>query len=86
MNPPTPDRPQDSGALARACQTPVVWERSGDVYRPLRAQVHGQAWVLRLGDFPAEPLYTLEVNGAEIGELDDWPAAWQRAEHGPASE
>jgi hypothetical protein len=40
--------------------------------------VDEQTWLIRLGDFPAEPLYTLLVDGAEIESFDAWPAAWTR--------
>ena len=29
-------------------------------------------------DFPAEALYTLFINGQPVGDLEEWPATWQR--------
>ncbi|MBL9088472.1 MAG: hypothetical protein JNM10_15130 [Planctomycetia bacterium] len=65
-------------ALAAALATPVTWRRVADVERPYAADVAGACWRLALGDFPAEPLYALEVDGAAVGTFDDWPAAWTR--------
>jgi hypothetical protein len=56
----------------------VVWSRTADVDHPLCALVNSERWTLRLGDFPAEPLYTLVVNGEEIGSFDTWPVDWVR--------
>jgi hypothetical protein len=66
------------GALAAALRRPVAWVRRGDVTRPFAAEVAGQQWLLQLGDFPAAPLYTLIVDGEEIGSFDTWPEAWGR--------
>lgn len=65
-------------ALAAALARPVTWRRVADVERPYVADVAGACWRLALGDFPAEPLYALEVDGATVGTFDDWPAAWTR--------
>ena len=51
--------------------------KTSDVHHPLSAR-NGQAWVLRLGEFPAEPLYTLIADGETIGSFDTWPTAWTR--------
>jgi hypothetical protein len=40
--------------------------------------VDGQTWLVRLGDFPAEPFYTLLIDGIEVESFDDWPPAWTR--------
>ena len=58
----------------------VVWTDTGDPEWPYAAVVAGQDWVIRLGDFPAEPLYTLLVDGAEVESFDTWPDAWTRPE------
>jgi hypothetical protein len=36
---------------------------------------HGE---IRLNDFPAQPLYTLLIDGEAALDFDDWPVAWQR--------
>lgn len=58
--------------------TPVRWQATGDGEHPYRAAVGPERWVLRVNDFPAEPLYTLIVDGAERLDLEDWPPAWRR--------
>lgn len=40
------------------------------------AAMEGARWQVRLNDFPAEPLYTLLIDGAEKLHFDDWPAFW----------
>jgi len=49
-----------------------------DPTRPLCAEADGVVLTIRLGDFPAEPLYLVELDGEEVGGLDDWPEAWRR--------
>ena len=68
----------DQDRLRLALQTVVVWTRTADVDEPYSALVDGRAWALRLGDFPAEPLYTLFVDGESVGAFDTWPEAWTR--------
>lgn len=63
--------------LEQCLQTPVSWSESGDPMRPLSAEVDGQSWVLRINDFPAEPLFTLFVDGEELGDLNEPPANWR---------
>lgn len=38
----------------------------------------GQNWKIRMNDFPAEPLYTLIVDGNEIIHFNDWPENWSK--------
>lgn len=56
----------------------VRWTATGEVEVPYRALVDGDAWSLRLGDFPDQPLYTLEIAGNAVLALSDWPATWRR--------
>lgn len=58
----------------------IAWQRTGEAEFPYAASVDGQDWRVRVGDFPAEALYTLLVAGESVAEYDDWPAAWQRPE------
>lgn len=78
MSRPSPDDASQVSQLRVALRTGVAWTRTNDVDRPFSAIVNGETWALRLGDFPAEPLYTLLVNGAEVGSFDTWPVAWTR--------
>jgi hypothetical protein len=56
----------------------VTWEESDDVDYPFRATVGGEEWVIRINDFPEDPLYTLIIGGQAIVDLDDWPPSWRR--------
>ncbi|GAB3840120.1 hypothetical protein ACFPIJ_34105 [Dactylosporangium cerinum] len=58
--------------------TPIRWEHSGDGEFPYHAEVDGRTLTVRVNDFPAEPLYTLIVDGSELVDLDDWPTVWRR--------
>lgn len=60
------------------CTSPVAWEHTGDGELPYRAAIGERILTVRVNDFPAEPLYTLLVDGQEIVNLDDWPSAWVR--------
>jgi hypothetical protein len=51
----------------------VQWEATGDGEHPYRCG----GWVVRVNDFPAEPLYTLVCDGAAV-DLEDWPRRWRR--------
>lgn len=64
--------------LRQHLDTSVTWRRTGDAETPYAATVAGRDWRLRLNDFPAEPMYTLVVDGLPIGDFDDWPPAWTR--------
>lgn len=57
-------------------QVAVTWKHTGDAQFPYTAEVGGRTYTIRINDFPAEPLYTLLSEGAELGDLEDWPAAW----------
>lgn len=57
---------------------PVAWEHTGDGEFPYRATVDGAELVVRVNDFPAEPLYSLLVNGRTAVDLEDWPERWRR--------
>ncbi len=56
----------------------VTWDHTGDDKVPYRTKLDGKTHEIRVNDFPAEPLYTLIVDGKEIENLDDWPSAWVR--------
>ncbi|MBA3540911.1 MAG: hypothetical protein H0T79_14965 [Deltaproteobacteria bacterium] len=56
----------------------IAWDHTGDGVVPYRATIDGRVHEIRINDFPAEPLYTLLVDGEEVEDLDDWPVAWTR--------
>jgi hypothetical protein len=74
---------------ARAASTPVrevrnpllervIWKKSADPRQPYFASHGNEVWKVRLNDFPNESLFTLIVDGAEVGDFDAWPEAWKR--------
>ena len=56
----------------------VTWRATGKGEFPYEADVDGQMWRVRVNDFPAEPMYTLLVDGDEVETFDGWPPAWVR--------
>lgn len=56
----------------------LTWPMTEDPEFPFALQVDDQSWRVRINDFPAEPMYTLIVDGTEIQDFDDWPEAWGR--------
>jgi len=66
---------------AQRRQRPLVWQRTGDGEIPYYTLVGERRLTLRVNDFPAEPLYTLLVDGQEVEDLEDWPPAWARPAH-----
>jgi len=56
----------------------IGWASTGDGEFPYQARLDGRRLTIRVNDFPAEPLYTLLVDGRAAVDLEDWPAAWVR--------
>jgi hypothetical protein len=56
----------------------ITWRRTASAVTPYEADVDGARWVVRVNDFPREPLYTLIVDGAPTLHLEEWPSAWRR--------
>lgn len=54
----------------------IQWQATGDVTWPLVAEVDGERWRIRLGDFPTEAAYTLVIGDEDVLEVDAWPNAW----------
>lgn len=55
----------------------LVWIRhreDGNIY--YSSAVDGDTWIVRLNDFPDEPLHTLIVGGEEVIHFNDWPEEW----------
>lgn len=61
---------------ARTAQT-IVWEKTGRGEYPLRATIDGREALIRVNDFPDEPIYSIIIAGQSVGELEDWPPAWR---------
>ena len=56
----------------------VEWIPSIDSAFVWQASAGNDFWQVRVNDFPDEPLYTLYVDGGQVGDFDDWPATWRR--------
>lgn len=59
-------------------ETQVTWAKTEDPHCPWKATTDGEKWVLRLGDYPAEDLYALLVNGAQQLTINSWPECWTK--------
>jgi hypothetical protein len=65
-------------ALGEKLAREVTWEHTDDVDFPWSARVDGARWRVRINDFPDEPMYSLEIDGAVVGDFNDWPVQWMR--------
>lgn len=74
----------DDGTLAALTSEPLVWQNLSVADKQeglfFAYQTHAQGHELRLSinDFPAEPLYTLFVDGEAVASFEDFPAHWTR--------
>lgn len=66
---------------AHSAQT-KVWTRTGNGEFPLRGEIGDRPALVRVNDFPAEPLYSVIIDGQNVGNLEDWPATWTKADDG----
>lgn len=67
-----------SARMAERMAAGIAWSRTGDGECPYRAVFRGCELVLRVNDFPAEPLYSVICEDQDLGDLEDWPPAWIR--------
>ena len=68
-----------ASTVGEAVAKRLVWRKTADPDHPWQVMVDGHVWKIRLGDYPAEVLYTLLIDGNEIGVFDRWPrATWTR--------
>ncbi len=63
--------------------TTVAFGLGPDAEFPFAATVDGARWVLRLNNFPAEQMWTLLIDDAEVITFDDWPKSWTKPDRGP---
>lgn len=68
----------NDSALRRYVRRSLRWTRTADATVPWQAAAGKAICRLRLNDFPAEPMYTLLVDGRPLGDLEDWPACWKQ--------
>jgi hypothetical protein len=60
------------------CERAISWQFSGDPIHPYTAQLEGAVLVIRMNDFPEEPLYTLLIDDQEVADFDTWPHRWRK--------
>jgi len=56
----------------------VAWSSSKDLSFFYTANVGGEKWDIRLGDFPDEPFYTLIRDQYPNFQFNDWPSFWEK--------
>ncbi|MBI4140650.1 hypothetical protein HY485_02315 [Candidatus Woesearchaeota archaeon] len=56
----------------------IVWSHTNNPELQYQANVDKDKLVLRINDFPDEPLYTLVVNDLPLTSFSDWPENWKR--------
>lgn len=56
----------------------ITWQNSKNGVYPYFFKKGNAEFEIRVNDFPAEPVYTLIVDGKEISNLESWPENWQR--------
>jgi hypothetical protein len=47
------------------------------------AEVGFHTWHVRVNNFPDDALYTLLIDGREVGDFDEWPPLWVRNGEAP---
>ena len=67
-----------SNLLSNYLNTPANWVKTAHAEYPYQVEIQGKTWQIRINDFPAEPMYTLLVEGKVIGSFDEWSSQWQR--------
>lgn len=60
----------------RLLNSQIKWKRSAFNEKYFQAEVNGELLILRLNNFPEEPLLTL-INGQEILDVEERPLNWQ---------
>jgi len=56
----------------------ITWYDTGEARWMGRARHGAMELSVRLNDWPAEPSYTVFVDGAAVCDLEEWPAAWEQ--------
>lgn len=65
-------------SLSTCLKQAVAWVKTDRAEFPYTAEVKGQTWLIRINNFPEEPLYTLLIENQEIGSFDDWSTVWYK--------
>jgi hypothetical protein len=66
------------GSLGQRLNKKVNWSGTADLENPWQADVEGENWLVKINDFPDDYLYTLIINGLQIGKIHEWPVSWMR--------
>lgn len=66
-------------ALGDCLTRQMTWFSTNDPVAFWRTEAGPQIWTVRVNNFPEDHLYTLFINGHEIGDFDEWPIRWVRA-------
>lgn len=64
--------------LAKLSAQALVWRKTEDAEFPFAGEIGGRPALVRINDFPAEPLLSIIVEGQNVGNLEEWPAAWAK--------
>lgn len=68
----------NSHEIQQAVLAPITWAETDDPEFPYSAVVNDRRWLLRINDFPDEPLFSLIIDGKHVADFDDWPEHWKR--------
>lgn len=71
-------RERRAAIMARQEAAPLVWTPTDDAEFPFRGRWADKDALIRLNDFPAEPVYSVLVDGQNVGNLEGWPANWTK--------
>src|SRR5258708_1527623 len=81
-HPPIAERVLPPSTIDGFLRTRVEWVGTTDPELQWRTQAGPDTWTVRVNDFPANRLYTLLINGEELGSFDEWPREWSRISDG----
>ncbi|MDP9606440.1 UNVERIFIED_ORG: hypothetical protein J2W38_006260 [Variovorax paradoxus] len=58
-------------------QVQISWVKTADAEFPFSATgPDGKKLIIRLNDFPEEPMYTLLCESEPLTSFDEWPQIW----------
>lgn len=60
--------------------TSIFWTLTGEATTPFVAHLDGVWWVIRINDFPAQPLYSALSSAGDSLDFDTWPRHFWRPE------
>jgi hypothetical protein len=69
---------QVSDELSDRLGRSLTWASTGDPFEPWATVCDGGTWRVRVNDFPDDFLYSLTVEGRDVGPFHEWPVAWGR--------